>query len=136
VETSVSLIDMYPTFIDLCGLPRTKNLEGTSLAPVLKNPSGAKDRNVFLTSNEKGSYAVINTNWRYISYIDGGEELYNVKEDPNEWNNLASEEKYRPVMDEMKKSAPMVFAPGVTPKNDLKLVVEGDSFHWEKKVKK
>lgn len=136
VETSVSLIDMYPTFIELCKLPRVNNLEGVSLAPALKKPTVAKDRNVFLPSNEKGSYAVINTNWRYISYADGGEELYNVKEDPNEWNNLAGDEKYRTVMDDMKKSAPKVFAPAVTPKNDLKLVIEGDSFHWEKKVKK
>ncbi|MCX6335666.1 MAG: sulfatase [Bacteroidia bacterium] len=133
VNTSVSLIDMYPTFIELCDLPEVKHLEGISLVPSLRKPSGSKDRNVFLPSNEKGSYAVINTNWRYISYFDGGEELYNVKEDPNEWNNLAGEEKYRPIMQEMQKSAPKVFAPGVTPKNELKLIIEGDSFHWEKK---
>ena len=126
---------MYPTFVELCNLPKVKNIEGVSLASSLKKPSGSKDRNVFLPSNEKGSYAIINTNWRYISYSDGGEELYNVKEDPTDWYNLAKEEKYRPVMEEMKKSAPKVFAPEVTPKNELKLVVEGDTFHWEKKKK-
>jgi len=135
VNTTVSLIDMYPTFVEICNLPKVKNIEGVSLASSLKKPSGSKDRNAFLPSNEKGSYAVINTNWRYISYFDGGEELYNVKEDPNEWNNLAGDKKFRSVMDDMKKSAPKVFAPAVTPKNDLKLVIEGDSFHWEKKKK-
>jgi arylsulfatase A-like enzyme len=135
VATTVSLIDLYPTFIDLCGLPRTKNLEGTSLVSVLKNPSSATDRNVFLPSNERGSYAVINTNWRYISYFDGGEELYNIKEDPNEWHNLAGEPKYKPVEMEMKKSAPSSFAPSVTPKNQLKLIIEGNTWHWEKKKK-
>lgn len=133
VTTTVSLIDMYPTFIELCNLPKVKNIEGVSLASALKNPGKAADRNVFLPSNEKGSYAVINTNWRYIYYFDGGEELYNVKEDRNEWNNLANNEKYRPIMKEMQKSAPKVFAPEVTPKNELKLVVDGNSFHWEKK---
>ncbi len=111
VETTVSLIDIYPTFVDLCHLPAVKDLEGESLVPALKNPSRSKDRNVFLPSNERGSYAVINTDWRYISYFDGGEELYNVKEDPNEWYNLAGEEKYRPIMQEMQKSAPKEFAP-------------------------
>lgn len=134
VETTVSLIDMYPTFVELCNLPKVKNIEGVSLASALKKPSGSKDRNVFLPGSEKGSYAIINTNWRYISYSDG-EELYNVKEDPNEWYNLAGDEKYRPVMEKMKKSAPKVFATEVTPKNELKLVVEGDTFHWEKKKK-
>ncbi len=135
VNSTVSLIDLYPTFIDLCGLPQPRNLEGISLASVLKKPSTAVDRNVLLPSNERGSYAVINNNWRYISYFDGGEELYNVKEDPNEWSNLATNEKYREVMQEMRKSAPLAFAPPVTKKNELKLVVEGDTFHWEKKKK-
>ncbi|MBE0676363.1 MAG: sulfatase [Bacteroidales bacterium] len=133
VETTVSLIDIYPTLVDLCYLPEVKGLEGESLVPALKNPSRSKDRNVFLPSNDRGSYAVINTNWRYIYYNDGSEELYNVKEDTNEWNNLAGDEKYRPIMQKMKKSAPVEFAPSVTPKNELKLVVTGDSFHWEKK---
>jgi len=133
VETTVSLIDMYPTFIELCHLPQVENLEGVSLVSALKKPSEAIDRNVFLPSNERGSYAVINKNWRYICYFDGGEELYNVKDDPNEWNNLAGEEKYRPIMKEMQKSAPKVFAPGVTPKNQLNLVIEGETFRWEKK---
>jgi hypothetical protein len=61
--------------------------------------------------------------------------LHNVKDDPNEWNNLAGDEKYPPVMQAMRKSAPDSFAPGVTPKNELRLVVEGDSFRWEKKKK-
>ncbi len=136
VNTSVSLIDMYPTFIELCNLPKVKNIEGVSLAPTLKNPAIATDRNVFLPSNEMGSYAVMNTKWRYISYVDGGEEFYNEKEDPNEWYNLATDKKYRPIMEEMKKSAPKVFAPSVTPQKDLKLVIDGDTFHWEKKIKK
>jgi arylsulfatase A-like enzyme len=133
VETTVSLIDMFPTFIELCGLPEVKNIEGVSLVPSLKKPSGSKDRNVLLPSNEKGSYAVINTKWRYISYFDGGEELYNVKDDPNEWKNLAGDEKYKSIILEMRKSAPKVFAPEVTQKNELRLVIEGDSFRWEKK---
>ena len=39
-------------------------------------------------------------------------------------------------MQEMQKTAPKVFAPEVTPKNELKLVIEGDSFRWEKKSQK
>ncbi len=34
---------------------------------------------------------IINMNWRYIRYSDGNEELYNVREDPNEWYTLAGD---------------------------------------------
>jgi hypothetical protein len=41
-----------------------------------------------------GEYAIINRDWRSIHDGDDSEELYNVREDPNEWNNLASEAQY------------------------------------------
>ena len=48
-DVTVSLIDMYPTFREMCGLPKTKQkLEGTSIASTLAAPDKAKDRSVFL----------------------------------------------------------------------------------------
>ncbi len=135
VAASVSLIDMYPTFAELCGLPAKRELEGVSLAGVLKDPSTAKDRDVFIPHADRGGYAVVNSVWRYIRYDDGAEELYNLKKDPNEWDNLAGEAEYKPIKEKMRKVAPQAFAPVATPMNDLKLVVEGDAFHWEKKRK-
>ena len=135
VPTTVSLIDIYPTFVELCKLPNKTQLDGVSLAPIFKNPSKAKDRNVILPYHERGGYAVINMNWRYIQYDDNTEEFYNLSTDPNEWNNLAGDTKYRPKMDEMKNFGPTTFAAPVTPKKELDLVVEGDKFHWVKKDK-
>jgi hypothetical protein len=59
-----------------------------------------------------------------------------VKEDPNEWYNLVGDNQYRQMIKGMQKSVPSVFAPNSTPMNDLNLVVEGNSFHWEKKDEK
>lgn len=136
IETTVNLIDMYPTLKELCNLPVDNNLDGVSLAKSLKKPSKAKERNVFIPHADRGDYAVVNMNWRYIHYADGFEELYNLKEDPNEWNNLAGEEQYRSVIKDLQKSAPSEFAPHATPFKELNLVVKGDSFHWEKKAQK
>jgi arylsulfatase A-like enzyme len=135
VDTTVSLIDMYPTFIELCNLPVHPKLDGTSMASILKDPSTAVDRDVFIPDHHRGGYAVVNMNWRYIQYEDGAEELYKSKVDPNEWNNLAKSGEYKPVMQAMRKAAPAEFAPSATDSKTLKLVVEGDSFHWEKKKK-
>ena len=133
VTTPVSLIDIYPTLTELCNLPAETKMEGISLASVLKNPSSAKERNIFIPHAERESYAVVNSSWRYISYNDGAQELYDVKNDPNEWYNLFGNKKYDTLIKEMQKSAPVVFAPAATPKNDLNLIVEGDTFRWEKK---
>jgi len=133
VETTVSLIDIYPTLTELCDLSVDSPLEGESLATSLENPSQSTERNVFLLHADRGSYAIINQNWRYIYYYDGTEEFYNVQEDPNEWYNLAGDEKYEQIMLDLKKYAPTEFAPEATARNDLNLVVDGDSFHWEKK---
>ncbi len=34
-------------------------------------------------------------------------------------------------MEEMRRAAPKEFSPAATPKKELKLIVEGDAFHWE-----
>ncbi len=133
-DVTVSLIDMYPTLLEMCGLPAPhQTLEGKSLASTLSNPSAATDRNVYLPHMNPGEYAIINRDWRYISYGDDGEELYNLREDPNEWNNLATDKKYLDLKAQLRKSAPENFAapePSLHPQKDL--VVEGDTFRWKR----
>ncbi len=133
VKTPVGLIDIYPTLTELCGLSPNKQLEGVSLASALHNPSSAKERDIFIPYHERGGYAVVNSNWRYIYYPDGAEELYNVKKDPNEWYNLAGKDENRDIIKLMQKAAPKEFSPSATPRNDLKLIIDGDIFHWEAK---
>ncbi|MBL6921021.1 MAG: sulfatase [Akkermansiaceae bacterium] len=133
-DVTASLIDMYPTFVEMCGLSKPKQkLEGVSLAKTLGNPDSAKDREVYLPYMTPGEYAVINRDWRYISYGKDGEELYDVEKDPNEWENLAGDSKYDEIKSSLRKAAPKIFAPQETKfkvRNDL--VLEGESFHWSK----
>lgn len=120
VEHPVSLVDIYPTLVDLCGLvgPTTKSsagapLDGFSLRPFLEGkvawngPSGAvsgiwapeTDRKELLP---KKPWAVCKTDvkcqhwtirtqqFRYIRYNDGSEELYDHLKDLHEMENLAN----------------------------------------------
>ena len=135
VKTTVGLIDIYPTLKELCELPVDNTFDGVSLAKTLKKPSRSKERNVFIPHHIRGNYAVVNSDWRYIQYKTGAEELYDLKKDPNEWNNIAADDKYKSVIKKLKKSVPETFAPNATPFKQLKLVIEGDSYHWEKKEK-
>jgi arylsulfatase A-like enzyme len=136
VDTTVTLIDLYPTFIDLCGLGNVQQLDGQSIAGVLKNPSTAKDRSVLVPWMDPNAYAIVNKDWRYIHYANGTEELYDQNKDPNEWHNLADDPKHAQTKARLKAEAPEAFAEPEPDINELRLMIEGESFHWMKKNKK
>ncbi|MEO1615847.1 MAG: sulfatase [Planctomycetota bacterium] len=133
-DVTASLIDIYPTLVEMCGLPTPRqNLEGTSLAETLRSPATAEDRDVFLPYMNPGEYAIINRDWRYIHYDDKNEELYDLRDDPHEWNNLALDPKHAFKIDALRKSAPATFAapePKLNARKDL--VIEGETFRWVK----
>jgi len=112
VDHPVSLIDLYPTLADLCGLTgdNRKNengsaLDGFSLRPFLQNsktskwdgPNGALTMigvGLDTTNVKSQTYSFRTTDWRYIRYFDGSEELYHNNKDPFEWENLAANKSY------------------------------------------
>ena len=104
-QRPVSLIDIYPTLIDLCGLPKRKGLDGQSLKPLLQNPEVKWERPVVITYG-LNNHAVQTEHWRYIRYRDGGQELYDHERDPNEWTNLAFIPKYSPQKTKLSKWLP------------------------------
>lgn len=90
----VGLIDLYPTLLELGGLPANPRNEGRSLAPLIADPDREwpypaitifGPRNVSLRSDD----------FRYTRYEDGSEEFYDHRTDPDEWNNLASDPRQR-----------------------------------------
>ena len=89
-DKPVELLSIYPTLIDLCGLPANDRLEGVSLRPLLEDPK-ADWTHVAISTLGQNNHAVRNERWRYIRYADGSEELYDHKTDPNEWHNIAAQ---------------------------------------------
>lgn len=86
-----SLMDIYPTLVELCGLPARPDLDGNSLVPLLKSPETAWNHPA-ITAYDYSEFAVSTERWRYIRYIDDSEELYDYKNDPEERHNLANTE--------------------------------------------
>ncbi|MGY8769434.1 MAG: sulfatase [Pirellulales bacterium] len=109
---AVSLLDIYPTLIDLCGLPKYAALDGTSLVPQLKDHTAAREQPV-LTSSYFGNHAVRTKDWRYIRYADGAEELYDHRVDSDEFTNLAKDPKYKGLKKDLAASIPENAAPEV-----------------------
>jgi len=106
----MSMIDIYPTLIDICGLSPNKRLEGKSLLPLLKNPKAAWERPA-LTTHGRNNHSIRSERWRYIRYKDGSEELYDRDKDELEWNNLAGKPGYDEVKKELSRWLPTVNAP-------------------------
>jgi arylsulfatase A-like enzyme len=103
----VELLSLYPTLLELCGLPARNDLEGASVRPLLKNPQAGWSRTA-ITTYHRNNHAVRDEHFRYIRYEDGSEELYNHREDPHEWNNLAGEPRYDDVKARLAQSLPAV----------------------------
>ena len=101
-DRPVSLIDLYPTLLELSGVPKRTNLDGKSIVPLLKNPAREWTRPV-LTTFGRGNHAVRTERWRFIEYHDGGQELYDHNRDANEWNNLATNPLHAPVIQRLQK---------------------------------
>ncbi|MGY8675376.1 MAG: sulfatase/phosphatase domain-containing protein [Verrucomicrobiia bacterium] len=102
----VSLIDIYPTLIDLCGLPEKGGLQGRSLTPLLNDPELPWDHPV-LTTHHPGNHAVRSERWRYISYANGDEELYDHRHDPHEFRNLAGDPEFWAVIERLARHVPV-----------------------------
>jgi arylsulfatase A-like enzyme len=112
-DRAVSLLDIYPTLVELTGGPAPGHkLEGTSLMPLLRNPKAPREVPA-ITNAAPGDHSVRTDRWRYTRYADGSEELYDHHSDPNEYHNLAAEAKYAPLKQELAKWLPEHPAPSV-----------------------
>ncbi len=104
------MIDLYPTLLDLCGLPPNAANEGHSLRTLVENPR-AEWRHAALTTYGRNNHAVRTERFRYVRYEDGSEELYDHRNDGNEWRNLAELPEFASVKERLRKYLPEQNAP-------------------------
>ncbi len=118
-STPVSLVDIFPTLNELCGLPNDPNgaslpLDGYSMAPLLRDPAAGKwDGPPTSLSVISGAlpakpgepadarqqhYSLRSATHRYIRWNNGFEELYDHASDPWEWTNLAQTAGTKPIL--------------------------------------
>ena len=99
------LLDLYPTLADLSGLKAPKSLQGASMVPLLKNPSADEwTKGLAFTISRNGGESIRTHNWRFThwGFGSGGMELYDLRKDPGEFNNLAKNPKYNKALKKLK----------------------------------
>jgi len=105
-ERPVNLLDIYPTLAALTGCEAPKDqLEGNDLTPLMKNPEATWESPSLTVFGYK-NYGLRSERYRYITYADGTEELYDQRQDRWEWKNLAGDPKYAGVRETMRKDLP------------------------------
>jgi arylsulfatase A-like enzyme len=110
IDAPAEMLSIYPTLLDLCGLPGYNRNEGLNLVPQMTGMDSETDESVAITTFGMNNHGLGTSQYRYIRYEDGGEELYDHYVDPNEWTNIAGEPENIEVVEGLKKYLPSINA--------------------------
>ncbi len=104
----VQSLDIYRTLVELAGLPLPEGVEGSSLVPLLNNPSAEWNQPAYSVWCEDGvslhGVAVRTEKWRFAEYGPEGKNgamLLDREADPQELKNLANDPQYAAVCREL-----------------------------------
>jgi len=122
-ERFAEFVDIYPTLCDLCGLPMPEGLEGTSLKPLMANPTRPWKTAAF-SQYPRGSvmgHSIRTDRYRYTEWAEPGKqpvarELYDHKVDPEENVNAVNDPKYRAVVAELSRKLKVGWRGALPPK--------------------
>ncbi len=104
-------IDIYPTLLDLAGLPIPNVAQGVSLVPLFTTESN-NNRNewyyehIFEHPNIAKSEGIRTDSHKYLRFLnekDNGELLFDLYNDPFEENNLVSQADYEHILQSKRK---------------------------------
>jgi arylsulfatase A-like enzyme len=127
------LLDLYPTLVELCGLPPRTGLEGHSLLPQLRQDQTPRPWPA-LTTHNPNNHSVRSTDWRYTRYANGAEELYDLRNDPREWTNLVARPQHQGTLSELRRWLPATNAPLAPGSAQRTLTYENGVATWEGRV--
>lgn len=89
----VSLVDVYPTLMDMAGIALPEGLDGHSWMPALTGASGSRPDWVLSeyhdTTINTGAFMVRQGDWKYIAYAGQPPQLFHLKNDPEEISDCA-----------------------------------------------
>jgi arylsulfatase A-like enzyme len=107
-STTVELMDLFPTLVELADLDMPPGLMGKSLVPVLDDPSADLSKPAISQYKRKGAYgySMRTERYRYTEWVmpDGRvayRDLYDLAEDPGETLNIGNKPENAALMNEL-----------------------------------
>ncbi len=86
----VQTIDIFPTVLEVLGLPVPNNIQGQVLGRA-NHPLLVEQYWDWQLLKHSGHQALYEYPWKLVLYSDGATELFNMADDPHEGNDLSSE---------------------------------------------
>ncbi|MBI3684638.1 MAG: sulfatase [Acidobacteria bacterium] len=102
----VEFVDFYPTLLELCGLPKKPDLDGTSFTPLLENPQRRWKKASYTVVQHRQTLgrSVRTERYRYTEWGGPGvAELYDHEYDPKEYRNLAKDPRQADAIRELRR---------------------------------
>ncbi len=94
IQTPASLVDIYPTLLDLAGTEIPDVCDGHSLLPEVTGVASDRPGRVFAehhsTTCPTGAFMLRRDQWKYIAYPGYPPLLFNLEEDPDELRDLST----------------------------------------------
>lgn len=121
-EGIVELLDLFPTFCDIAGLPIPETLDGKSFLPLLKNPK-AEGKPAAFTMMPKmwgNGRTVRDKRWRLVERFDGSSELYDFDSDSFEYYNVIAKPEHADVVKKLHAMLETEFGPMPAPVKNTK----------------
>ena len=104
---TVEYVSMFPTLVELCGLPKPAWVEGESLVSLLKNPQAEWNHPAFTVQPRHWfiGRSLRNERWRYTEWDEGrrGNELFDHDNDPHEMHNLAKDPAHKELVTQLQQ---------------------------------
>ena len=88
IDLPVSLLDIYPTILELCNMDGNQFIDGKSLVNLLSNEEVATTDYVNFAFTPKGSFAFADRTHKFVRLKDGFEAIFDLTEDPDELSPL------------------------------------------------
>jgi choline-sulfatase len=101
-DTAVSLIDVFPTILDMMDLRFTGDLQvtrpGTSLLPLVRGENHVRLDHVFCEYHgqffPESWYMIVKDRYKYIHFMNAHPQLFDIIDDPGECSDLAGDPEY------------------------------------------
>jgi len=101
----LSQVQVLPTLAEICNVPIGSRIDGRSFAAQLRQPGDIRDNPVFAEyalRTTRSKYMLRRHDYKYTYWVHDMPELYNLRDDPKEIQNLALVPTQRHKVEEMK----------------------------------